>query len=408
MSSQAQLRSAALQLSVIQFFFATTWVIYVIFLGDLLERIGLGKEYVIWFILFDQAVFALTDVMMGYAADRVERFVGRLGPAIVGVTLVSCGAFSLLPFATELPGDIGVVVFTTLIVLWIATSSVLRAPPIVLLMKHAARPQAPRLAALSLLGLALGGAVAPYLGLWLKGSSPYLPFIASSLTLAAVTLGLVRVQRIVANLPPEARDPGSVKPAGAPRLILLFCGSLLLALGFQLHAFLNSKPQYLQFIDPADLIWVLPVFWIGFKLFVFPGSSAARRFGAPTVMAVAALVGAAGLFGCHQAPNLEVLLVSQLVTGGAWGVVFMAGITAALGLGSNGREGLVLGGWFTILSIGALIRVLIVIDGAKTDVAMATVLQWAPLALWIVGGSALFLLGKRMQHSSFDQGRDGV
>ncbi|MCF8002694.1 MAG: MFS transporter [Chromatiaceae bacterium] len=387
-------------MSVIQFFFVTTWVIYIIFLGDLLERVGLGKEYLIWFILLDQAVFAITDILMGYAADRVERFIGRLGPAIIVVTLVSCAAFLLLPFATDLANEVGVVVFTALIVLWIATSSVLRAPPIVLLMKHAARPEAPRLAALSLLGLALGGAVSPYLGLWLKGSSPYLPFIVSSLALAAATLGLTRVQRIVASLPPEARDPGNAKPAGAPRLILLFFGSLLLALGFQLHAFLNSKPQYLQFIEPADLIWVLPVFWIGFKLFALPGSTAARRFGAPTVMAIASLVGAVGLLGCLKAPNLEILLASQLITGGAWGIVFTAGIASALGLGSNGREGLVLGSWFTILSVGTLLRVLLVIGGAKTDPTLTTALQWAPLPLWILAGLALLLLGRRSQPSN--------
>ncbi|MCF7993583.1 MAG: hypothetical protein K9L88_01935 [Chromatiaceae bacterium] len=372
-------------MSVIQFFFVTTWVIYIIFLGDLLERVGLGKEYLIWFILLDQAVFAITDILMGYAADRVERFIGRLGPAIIVVTLVSCAAFLLLPFATDLANEVGVVVFTALIVL---------------LMKHAARPEAPRLAALSLLGLALGGAVSPYLGLWLKGSSPYLPFIVSSLALAAATLGLTRVQRIVASLPPEARDPGNAKPAGAPRLILLFFGSLLLALGFQLHAFLNSKPQYLQFIEPADLIWVLPVFWIGFKLFALPGSTAARRFGAPTVMAIASLVGAVGLLGCLKAPNLEILLASQLITGGAWGIVFTAGIASALGLGSNGREGLVLGSWFTILSVGTLLRVLLVIGGAKTDPTLTTALQWAPLPLWILAGLALLLLGRRSQPSN--------
>lgn len=392
MTAQSQLRVAALQLSVIQFFFVTTWVIYVIFLGDLLERIGLGKEYVIWFILLDQAIFTITDVLMGYASDRVERFLGRLGPTIIAVTLISCGAFALLPFATGLRGETAVVVFTALLVVWIATSSVLRAPPIVLLMKHAARPQAPSLAALTLLGLALGGAVSPYLGLWLKGGSPYLPFVVSSFALAAATFGLARVQRIVANLPPQAQDSGNKEPAGTQPLALLFIGSLFLALGFQVHAFLNSKAQFLRFVEATDLLWVLPVFWVGFKLFALVIPGAARRFGAGTVMAAGALVGAVALFGCYKASSLEILLASQLLSGGAWGVVFTAGITVALGLGTNGREGLVLGSWFTVLSLGALLRVLLVIDGAKTDPTMAAALQWAPVALWVLGGATLLIL----------------
>jgi len=401
MTAQSQLRIAALQLSVIQFFFVTTWVIYVIFLGDLLEMIGLGKEVVIWFILLDQAIFAITDVLMGYASDRVERFLGRLGPAIIAVTLISCGAFALMPFATDLRDETAIVVFTALLVVWVATSSVLRAPPIVLLMKHAARAQAPHLAALTLLGLALAGAVSPYLGLWLKGTSPYLPFVLSSCALAAATFGLARVQRIVANLPPQERDSGTKAPAGTQPLALLFIGSLFLALGFQLHSFLNSKAQYLQFVEAANLLWVLPVFWIGFKLFALVVPSAARRFGAATVMGTAALIGAAALLGCYKAPNLEMLLASQLLAGGAWGAVFTAGITVALGLGTSGREGLVLGSWFTVLSVGALLRVLLVIDGAKTDPTMAATLQWAPLPLWVLGGATLLLLaGVLRAHST--------
>ncbi|MBK5938574.1 hypothetical protein [Halochromatium roseum] len=403
MTAQSQLRIAALQLSVIQFFFVTTWVIYVIFLGDLLERIGLGKEYVIWFILLDQAIFAITDVLMGYASDRVERFLGRLGPAIIAVTLISCAALALMPFATDLPDETAVVVFTALLVIWIATSSVLRAPPIVLLMKHAARPQAPRLAALSLLGLALGGAVSPYLGLWLKGSSPYLPFVVSSVALAAATLGLARIQRIVSGLPPQARDEANKKPAGPVPLALLLIGSLFLALGFQFHSFINSKAQYLQFVEPTDLLWVLPVFWIGFKLFALAVPAAASRFGPTTVMATAALIGALALLGCYKAPNLALLLASQLLAGGAWGAIFTAGITVALGLGTNGREGLVLGSWFTVLSVGALLRVLLVIDGAKTDSTMAATLQWAPLPLWILGGATLLVLASTLRQQTADE-----
>lgn len=121
-------------------------------------------------------------------------------------------------------------------------------------MKHAARPKAPGLAAILLLGLALAGAVAPYLGIWLKQLDPAVPFVVTSLTLFAVTLGLSWVQRIVAALPAEARAPQDVKPAGRGLLAPLFLGTLFIAFGFQVHYFLNTKAQYLRFIEPANLI----------------------------------------------------------------------------------------------------------------------------------------------------------
>lgn len=399
MSTDPRLRAAALQLALIQFFFVTTWVVYVTFLGELLERVGLGRDFLVGFILLDQAVFAVTDIAMGYAADRVERALGRLGPFIVSVNLVSCGAFLSLPFATDLPDAVAIPVFTALIVLWIATSSVLRAPPIVLLMKHAARPQAPALAALSMLGLALAGAVAPYLGQLLKGASPYLPFVLASGALAAATLGLVRVQRIVAELPPAARDPGTAKPAAASSLMLLFGGALALGFGFQLHQFLNTKPQYLQFIEPVDLVWVLPVFWIGFKLFALAATAATKRYGAPLTMAAAALVGAVALFGCWSADSLPALLAAQLIAGGSWGVLFTAGIAAALNLGSNGDEGLVLGAFFTVLSVGAVARLLLVSGGVTREPGLSAALQWAPVPLWVAGGGLLLALGWSLRRS---------
>ena len=71
-------------------------------------------------------------------------------------------------------------------------------------------------------------------------------------------------------------------------LFALAC--LLLALGFQVHFSLNSARQYLQFSKPGDLPYLMPVFWIGFNLAMFPGAALAKRYGAlPVVAALPAL-----------------------------------------------------------------------------------------------------------------------
>ena len=237
-------------------------MVYVIYLGDLLDRVGIGREYLIWFIILDQAVFAISDTLMGYAADKVERFIGNLGPKIIAVNAVSCLAFVLLPFTPNLIGDaLSPAVFTLLLVIWIATSSVLRAPPLVLLMKYAARPKAPRLAALSLLGLALGGALAPYLGLVLKGIDPAVPFVLTAVTLVLATLGLSYVERITRELPEQAKQPATEKVSLKPlAVVFLLISILLIALGNQIHLFINSKPQYLNFVTKEQLVLVLRLF----------------------------------------------------------------------------------------------------------------------------------------------------
>jgi hypothetical protein len=76
-----------------------------------------------------------------------------------------------------------------LTLIWAVTSSALRAPPLSLVGKHAARPAQPVLVALSLLGLGVANAMSPYLGLTLRGVDPRIPFLLSSVALALVTLG---------------------------------------------------------------------------------------------------------------------------------------------------------------------------------------------------------------------------
>src|SRR5438093_8742891 len=90
-------RAAAVYLAVIQFLFATTWIIYVVYLPKLVESVGVRPELVIWILLLDQAVFVVMDFVMGVAADRVLRATGRLAPPILAASAASCLAFLLMP-----------------------------------------------------------------------------------------------------------------------------------------------------------------------------------------------------------------------------------------------------------------------------------------------------------------------
>ncbi|MBK7457808.1 MAG: hypothetical protein IPJ42_05135 [Betaproteobacteria bacterium] len=89
----------------------------------------------------------------------------RLAPWLAGATVLSAAAFLALPWLAP-QGSPAVFVAVTL--LWTATSSALRAPPLNLIGRHAAKPAQPGLVALAMLGLGLAAAVASWLALWLK------------------------------------------------------------------------------------------------------------------------------------------------------------------------------------------------------------------------------------------------
>ncbi|HJW11552.1 MAG TPA: hypothetical protein VJ598_07190, partial [Albitalea sp.] len=306
------LAGAAVYIALVQFLFVTTWTIYVIFLPRLLESTGLPVGWVPRILVLDQLVFMLADVATGVFVDRVQRTLGRIGPWIVGLTAVSCIAFLLLPHVVLLDGAAPVLALG-LILIWTATSSALRAPPWVLLGKYAARPALPWLNSLTLIGLAAGGAIAPFLGVVLKNVDPRLPFALSSLTLLAATAGIVHIERGLVRRPAALATPLQVPRVLDAHHAAWMLGILLLAAAFQTHFSLNAAAQFLRFARPAELEWLMPLFWVGFGAAMVPGSALCKRHGALPVMAVAALLGAGGALVAAHAGSLDLLIAAQLV-----------------------------------------------------------------------------------------------
>ena len=401
-SSQPQLpRGAALYLAVVQFFFITTWTVYVAYLPKLLAAAGLPAGYTIWILMLDQLIFMVMDFVMGMAADRVGRTLGRLGPLIIAATAISCVAFLLIPHAVFL-GGAAPAASLALILIWAVTSSALRAPPWVLLSKYAARSSLPWMNALVLSGIAIAGALAPYIGVTLKNLDPKVPFALSSLTLFATTAGLVWVERRLARRPSMAAQSaprlGQLIPGMSP--FLLAC--LILAFGFQIHTALNSTPQYLRFATPDQLQYLLPVFSIGLNIAMFPGAALAKRFGTLPVIAVAAVVGAGGALVSMQAQSLDILIAGQALAGDAWGCVMMAVFSTATTFGRTGREGAALGLLFGVLALATFSRMGAVAAQLNKMPETAALVAYAPAALWLAGGVMFILLAasRRMREAA--------
>ena len=347
-----------------------------------------------WILVLDQVVFMVADVASGVYADKVQRQLGHLGPLIVGVTVVSCLAFLLLPHVVLL-GAAAPVFGGLLILVWTTTSSALRAPPWVLLGKYAARPALPWLNSLTLFGLAAGGAIAPFLGVALKNVDPRLPFALSSLALLAATAGIVHVERHLARQPAAAAALAQSPRVPGPQHGAWMLGILLLAAAFQTHFSLNAAAQYLRFAPPTQLEWLVPLFWVGFGAAMLPAGALCKRQGALPVMAVAALAGAGAALAAAHAGSLDVLIAAQLLAGAAWGHMLVAIFSSAADLGRTGREGLALGTMFAMLALATLARIGAVLAGWPKNAALAPLLAWLPVALWLAGGALIGVLALR-------------
>lgn len=278
---------AGIYLAFLQLVFTLGWTTYVIYLPKLAAQVGIAPSAVILVLLLDQAIFTVTDTAMGIAADRVAALVGRLGVIVGLLTAVSCAAFAALPFVAG-AGAHAKGYFIGLIVIWAVTSSALRAPPLMLLGKYAARPSIPFLATLAMLGYGLAGAMSPYLGVVLRQIDARLPFVISSVVLLITTLALSRIERDLAKRAAPAKPSAPPGPFGTMPIIFI-AATVILALGYQLHFSINSAPFYLRFATRTELQWLMPVFWIGFNIAMFPASVIVKHRGGLVVMGVAGL-----------------------------------------------------------------------------------------------------------------------
>jgi Major Facilitator Superfamily len=386
-------------LAVLQLVFTLGWTTYVIYLPKLAAEVGIAPSAVILVLMLDQAIFTITDTAMGIAADKIAAFVGRLGMFVGALTALSCAAFVALPFVAG-TGPGAQAWFIALIVIWAITSSALRAPPLTLLGKHRAKSSVPFLSALAMLGYGLAGAVSPYLGVALRNQDARIPFVISSVVLLITALALSKVERGLAQQPASPSEPAAAaKPLGTVPVIFI-ASMVILALGYQLHFSINSAPFYLRFAKPVDLQWLMPVFWIGFNIAMFPASVITQRRGGLIVMGAAGLLGALAVLGAELAGSLNLLIVTQFIAGAAWGCMLMSAVAAALAIGDSGAEGKVLGLVFSALALATFARMAAVAGGLQKLPEYVPLLKWAPVACWSVAGAGLLVIAaSRAQQS---------
>ncbi|MGY3394968.1 MFS family permease [Bradyrhizobium sp. USDA 3311] len=388
--ASANAARTGLYLAVLQLVFTLGWTTYVVYLPRLAADVGLAPAVVIFILMLDQAIFTIADTAMGIAADRIAPVVGRLGLFVGVLAAISCAAFVALPFVAGI-GAGAQVGLIALIVVWSVTSSALRAPPLTLLGKYRARPQVPFLAALAMLGYGLAGAVSPYLGVMLREHDARLPFVISGAVLLLTALGLSRIEYDVARDTSPPTPAEAAKPLGLVPIAFIVA-MVALALGYQLHFAMNSAPFYLRFAKPDELQWLMPVFWIGFNIAMFPASLVVKHRGGLIVMGAAGLLGAVAIAAAELAGSLNTLIAAQFLAGAAWGCMLMSAISAALAIGSTGAEGKVTGLVFSALALGTFARMAAVAGGLQKMPEYAPLLHWAPVACWSVAGAGLLVI----------------
>ncbi len=247
----------ALALFSVQFMLAVTWTLYVAFLPALAAQAGLPAAQVAWILLMDQAIFVLMDCALGVAADRVADATRRLGAWILAATVVSAVAFVLLARSASPP------MLLALTACWAATSSALRAPPMVIIARRLQASAPAFLVGCSLLGVGLASALGPCSRSGCAASAG-IAFSCGKRGLVAAVIALQWAERQAGATPVTPAQTGH--GGGVVMAWLMLAAVFLLALGFQIHSAMNSTPAYLKFVKPTELVRVMPASGLASRL----------------------------------------------------------------------------------------------------------------------------------------------
>lgn len=381
---------AGIYLGLVQLLFVTTWTVFVLFLPELARAAGIAPRWVAGVLIAAQLIFAGMDLALGVAAGRVARVVGRLGRWIAWVGALSCAAFIGLPFA---PGSSALLV---LIIVWVASASVLRVPPLLLLCRYAAPSATPWIASLALIGIGLAGALAPLFTINLRGIDARLPFVLAGGGLLVAVAAMGWCERHLA-LDAAAAAPARAAPGGPRFGPMLLAALFLIALGTQVHVAINSGPLYLRQVGPGLLDMLMPSFWIGFALLVLPAAWLIRAGEPNEALVIGAAGGAVCLTLLQVAPGLVTTVALQLGVGGAWALVFAAALNAALEAGRGAAGARLVGMLFAALALATALRIGIAVAGWPGMAEFAPVLHWLPPLAWAAAVVPLLLVAKRAQ-----------
>ncbi len=173
--------------------------------------------------------------------------------------------------------------------------------------------------------------------------------------------------------------------------IVFIAATIALALGYQLHFAMNSAPFYLRFAKPDELPWLMPIFWIGFNIAMFPASIVVKHRGGLIVMGAAGLLGAVAIAG----PNSPAPQHADRRAVYRRSCVGLHADECDLGCArhrSTGAEGKVTGLVFSALALGTFARMAAVAGGLQKMPDYAPLLHWAPVACWSVAGAGLLVI----------------
>ena len=267
-----------LGLALVQGSIVLAWVVYNLYLGDLLKQFGFTAAFIASIILIENILGMVMEPLMGGFSDKAQNWLGSKFPFISLGVILSSALLVTIPAVAIFGDPTGALRWLMPIVLvtWSIAMTIFRSPALSLLGRYAYGSGLPQAASLLTVFGAIAGTLGPLAKEYIISLGPGIAFTISSLCLlgAAATLrGFNPDATINAPNNPEA----SPQKLSLKTLSLIFVAGVGVTFGFRLLMF--SFPKLLKTIPDLNVALVMGTIFITVAIAALPAGYFAQKYG---------------------------------------------------------------------------------------------------------------------------------
>ena len=221
-------------LAAVQAAITLTWMIYRIYLPQLLAAFGFpGLEHVV--SILEDALAVALEPIMGGLSDKQRQWMGSRFPLISLGTILSSALFIAIPavFIFGKPYQAFRWLLPVMLVAWALAMAVFRAPAVSLIGQYAVKTKLPQAMSVLILIGGLAGAARPIAGDFILSLGPAITFTIGSLVLLGA-VGVLRSQKPDMAVAETPINPTTNQPLSIPLLGLIAVIGMSVACGTRL------------------------------------------------------------------------------------------------------------------------------------------------------------------------------
>jgi MFS family permease len=329
-----------------------TWVIYALYLPQLLEQVGLSADLALTILIVEHLLEAVIEPVFGGLSDRTQFRLGHRFPLIILGVILASALFIALPAIAIFSNstEIGAWLLPSVAIAWASAMAIFRSPALVLLAKTAPVEALPQAASLLTLSSQAIGAFRFVAYGFILSLGPGITFALGSMVLLGA-IAFLRVQH-PPNAPVATATP--LPPVAFPwrAIASILPTALGIAWGLRFVAATVATALRTQ-LGESRSEWGLAIFFLTIAIASIPAGAIATRWGNAKAMiggAIATMVGLVLVVGASF--STLVIWVVAIAISLAFSFVLNGAIPFVLGLVPSQQAGLGLGFYFGTFGAG--------------------------------------------------------